>query len=76
LLRDERFDDAVNRVKNALHARWLTSKDAAERDRIWVSYHLVDQIKSALIAIMGDGKMAQHEIDNIQAGRSGLSRVA
>ena len=65
LLDDELFNDAIKQVRAALMDTWTRCADAGERDRIWISVNLLEQIKSALINTVGSGKIAQAEIDAI-----------
>jgi len=67
LLDDELFNDAIKQVRAALMDTWAICPKAEERDRIWISVNLLEQIKSALINTVGSGKVAQAEIDAIAA---------
>ena len=67
LLDDELFNDAIKQVRDSLMQTWTVCPIAEQRDRIWISVNLLEQIKSALISTIGSGKVAQAEIDAIAA---------
>jgi hypothetical protein len=67
---------AAERVKDSLRTRWLNSKEAAERERIWLSMHLTDQLALALSSVVQDGKMAEKTLADIEQGRHKLYGVA
>ena len=73
---EEPFKSAAERVKTALQRRWLDSKDPTERDRIWITMHLADQLTAAIGNIIADGKMAEREIAAIEGGRHKIFSVA
>lgn len=70
LLNDELFNDAIKQVKDGLMETWTVCTIAEQRDRIWISVNLLEQIKSALINTVSNGKVAQTELDAIAARES------
>ena len=67
LLNDDIFNNAVKQVRDGMMETWATCKDSEARDRIWIAVNLLEQIKSALINTVGNGKVAQAEIDAMAA---------
>lgn len=67
LMDDEIFNDAIKQVREGLMETWTVCKEADQRDRIWISVNLLEQIKSALINMVSNGKVAQAELDAIAA---------
>jgi hypothetical protein len=67
---------AVERVKDALMRRWRVCTDRDERDRIWLSMGIADQIALAISAVVADGKMAEKALADIEQGRHKLYGVA
>ena len=70
LLNDEAFSEAVEGIKRALIERWLISKDPIERERIWLSVNLTEQIKAALITTVNNGNVARRELEDMASGRT------
>jgi hypothetical protein len=60
---------AVESIKSSLHTRWVHCKDRDERDRIWASYNLVDQIALLVSNVAAGGEMAERELAQIVQGR-------
>lgn len=67
LLNDDIFNDAVKQVRDGMMETWATCKDSESRDRIWIAVNLLEQIKSALINTVGNGKVAEAEINAMAA---------
>jgi hypothetical protein len=67
LLNDDIFNNAVKQVRDGMMETWATCKEVEGRDRIWIAVNLLEQIKSALINTVGNGKVAQAEIDAMAA---------
>jgi hypothetical protein len=69
LLENEAFKDATSALAEQLMDRWRVSSDPNERERIWLSVNLLDQIKAKLAIVANNGKLAKKELDEITAGR-------
>lgn len=69
LLESEAFNDATTTLAEQLMDRWRVSNDPNERERIWLSVNLLDQIKAKLTIVANNGKLAKKELDEITAGR-------
>lgn len=67
LLDDELLNEAFKSVRDDLMTTWATCELPEQRERIWVSVNVLDQIKAALITAVANGRVAQHEIDAIAA---------
>lgn len=70
LLNDEAFNEAVESIKRSLIERWLISKDPIERERIWLSVNITEQIRAALITTVNNGNMARRELEDLASGRT------
>jgi len=69
LLENEAFKDATGALAEQLMDRWRVSNDAVERERIWLSVNLLDQIKAKLAIVANNGKLAKKELDELVTGR-------
>ena len=69
LLENEAFKEATGALAEQLMDRWRVSSDPNERERIWLSVSLLDQIKTKLAIVANNGKLAKRELDEISAGR-------
>ena len=69
LLENEAFKDATDALAEQLMDRWRVSIDQIERERIWLSVNLLDQIKSKLAIVANNGKLARKELDELTTGR-------
>lgn len=69
MLENEVFKDATSALAEQLMDRWRISSDLNERERIWLSVNLLDQIKAKLAIVINNGKLAKKEIDEITTGR-------
>lgn len=69
MLENEAFKDATSALAEQLMDRWRISSDLNERERIWLSVNLLDQIKAKLAIVINNGKLAKKEIDEITTGR-------
>src|SRR5262249_5820212 len=69
LLESEAFKDATNALAEQLMERWRVSNDPSERERIWLSVNLLDQIKTKLAIVANNGKLAKKELDELTTGR-------
>lgn len=49
--------------------RWKISTDQIERERIWLSVNLLEQIKAKLQTTATNGKLAKKEIDELVGGK-------
>lgn len=67
LLDDELLNEAFKSLQVGLIETWKTCELPEQRDRIWVSVNVLDQIKATLITAVANGKVAQHQIDAIAA---------
>lgn len=69
MLEHEAFKDATSALAEQLMDRWRVSSDPTERERIWLSVNLLDQIKAKLAIVANNGKLAKKELDELTAGR-------
>jgi len=69
LLESEAFKDATDALSEQLLDRWRISTDQTERERIWLSVNLLDQIKGKLAIVANNGKLARKELDELTTGR-------
>jgi len=69
LLENEAFKDATGALAEQLMDRWRVSSDPVERERIWLSVNLLDQIKAKLAIAANNGKLAKKELDELVTGR-------
>jgi len=69
LLENEAFRDATGALAEQLMDRWRVSSDPNERERIWLSVNLLDQIKAKLVIVVNNGKLAKKELDELTTGR-------
>lgn len=69
LLESEAFRDATSALAEQLMDRWRVSVDPNERERIWLSVSLLDQIKAKLAIVANNGKLAKKELDELTTGR-------
>jgi hypothetical protein len=69
LLESEAFKDATGALAEQLMDRWRVSTDQTERERIWLSVNLLDQIKGKLAIVANNGKLARKELDELTTGR-------
>ncbi len=69
LLESEAFKDATSALAEQLMDRWRVSTDSNERERIWLSVNLLDQIKGKLAIVANNGKLAKKELDELASGR-------
>ena len=69
MLENEAFKDATGALAEQLMDRWRVSNDAVERERIWLSVNLLDQIKAKLAIVANNGKLAKKELDELVTGR-------
>jgi hypothetical protein len=69
LLESQAFKDATDTLAEQLMDRWRISIDQNERERIWLSVNLLDQIKGKLAIVANNGKLARKELDELTAGR-------
>jgi hypothetical protein len=69
LLESEAFKDATGALAEQLMDRWRVSTDQTERERIWLSVNLLDQIKGKLAIVANNGKLARKELDELTNGR-------
>jgi hypothetical protein len=69
LLENEAFKDAIGALAEQLMDRWRVSSDSVERERIWLSVNLLDQIKAKLAIVANNGKLAKKEFDELVTGR-------
>lgn len=67
LINDEIFAEAIDGLRAQLMARWLISPDCDERERIWMSVHLVEQIRQALVTMISNGNLAQRQLEELIA---------
>jgi len=67
LLKSEVFNHGISQIREGLINKWMLTTDAMERDRIWMSVNLLEKITAALVVCVGDGRIAQAEIDAIVA---------
>lgn len=51
-------------------ARWELSKVPDERERIWVSVNLMEQIKSALVNYAVNGSLSKRQLDELATGHT------
>ena len=69
LLDSAAFKDATDALAEQLMDRWRASTDQTERERIWLSVNLLDQIKGKLAIVANNGKLARKELDELTTGR-------
>jgi hypothetical protein len=69
LLESEAFKDATHALAEQLLDRWRISADQTERERIWLSVNLLDQINGKLAIVANNGKLARKELDELTTGR-------
>src|SRR6266702_4044963 len=69
LLENEAFKNATDALAEQLMDRWRVSTDSTERERIWLSVNLLDQIKGKLAIVANNGKLARRELDELTTGR-------
>lgn len=74
LLKDEAFTKAVDAVKSGLISYWQVAKTPEDRERVWMSIHLVDKITDALVIARDNGTVAQQQVEQLLAD-SGLART-
>jgi hypothetical protein len=67
-LDDPRFNEAVEALKAEYYSAWLTSTadDVDGRERLRIAAVTVEKIKSHLIAMMNDGKLARAQIEQLR----------
>lgn len=68
LLGSAEFTGAVDVIKAAFYDTWRACKDRDERDRIWVSLGLLDQLLGVLQNTVNNGKLAKFELDRLIKG--------
>lgn len=69
LLKNEAFQEACAALTQQLMDRWKICTDQTERDRIWTSVNLIDQIKSKLGTAMSNGKISQKKLEELTGAR-------
>lgn len=70
LLDDEAFKDATQSLEQQLTDRWRISTDQTERERIWLSVNLLEQIKGKLVTVANNGKLANKELQELTTGKA------
>jgi hypothetical protein len=70
LLNDEAFTGAIDGIKAQLIERWQIAKDANERERIWLTVNLVEQVKQALVTTIANGSLSRRELEDLASGRT------
>lgn len=65
LLRNETFQEAIEAVKSGLIESWKLSKTVEDRERIWLSVHLVEQVKKAIVAASDNGKISRVQLTQL-----------
>jgi hypothetical protein len=69
LVESQAFKEATDALAGQLMDRWRVSIDQTERERIWLSVNLLDQIKGKLAIVANNGKLARKELDELTTGR-------
>lgn len=63
LMNDDLMVEAFATVEKALKDRWLQCKDRDERDRIWMSVHILGHVHAHLTEVMKTGKLASLDLE-------------
>lgn len=69
LLSDELLTEAFATIEQTYIDAWKASgaRDTDARERLWQAFQIVGKVRSHLLAIATDGKLAQKELDEIEA---------
>lgn len=70
LLADETLTEAFSGLEDAFIAEWKVSpvRDTVARERLWQAVNIVGLVRTQLANYVGNGKVAQAELDQL-AGR-------
>ena len=71
LLGDELLQEAFDRLEERYTEEWRASqfRDTDARERLWQAVNILRKVKDHLAKIVGDGKLAQREIDQLAEKR-------
>jgi hypothetical protein len=71
LLGDELLQEAFARLEERYIDEWRVSqfRDTDARERLWQAVNILRKVKDHLAKIVGDGKLAQREIDQLAEKR-------
>lgn len=70
LLTNDVFNEAVAGLQAQLMTRWKVATDRDERERIWHCVNLTEQIRHAIVAVAGNGKLARRELELLASGKA------
>ena len=59
------FKEATEAVREEIMKRWETSKSSEERERIWITIHVLDKIVDRLGIIASNGNVAKGDLDQL-----------
>ena len=67
LLQDELLEEAFARLEERYVEEWRTTavRDSDARERLWSAVNIVRKVKQHLGTIIGDGRLAQRELDQL-----------
>lgn len=71
LVQNDAFTEATTKLRQRLFELWESSKDPVERERIWLSVNILEQIKGVLRRTIDNGTLAQIELDELLKGPNG-----
>lgn len=68
LLRSELVTEAFDQLETVYVEAWKSTKplDTEARERLWQAYQIVGKVRSHLIGVAEDGKLAQAELNEIE----------
>ncbi|HLH96431.1 MAG TPA: hypothetical protein VKW08_15050 [Xanthobacteraceae bacterium] len=77
LIADELLQQAFARLEERYIEEWRITqfRDTDARERLWQAVNVVRKVKDHLARIVGDGKLAQREIDELAQRRKRFGLV-
>jgi predicted metal-dependent hydrolase len=71
LMENELLQEAFARLEDRYLAEWRVTqfRDTDARERLWQAVNVLRKVKDHLGKIVSDGKLAQHEIDQLAQRR-------
>lgn len=77
LLRDEMLTGAFDSLKQEYVTRWLASQftDTAGREKLYQAAIVIEQVRSHLVKIAADGRLAAKELEALEGQRTLKQRL-
>lgn len=74
LLDDDLLKEAFATLTASYKEAWENTqlKDTDSRERLWQAVHIVGKIETHLKRVLNDGKLAQHEINQVTMQKTSL----